>query len=78
MQLIREILYFVLGKNLFFRLVSRVYLALYRAGHPGKTEVILTMPYSTQFNLSLAYTPDVVYPCKEIETLMKEKSYLNR
>lgn len=36
-------------------------------GRKGKIEVIPTKPYSTQFDLSLAYTPGVAYPCKEIE-----------
>ena len=34
---------------------------------PGKIEVIPTKPYYTQFDLSLAYTPGVAFPCKEIE-----------
>lgn len=33
----------------------------------GKVEVIPTKPYSTQFDLSLAYTPGVAFPCLEIE-----------
>ncbi len=36
-------------------------------GRRGKVEVIPTKPYSTQFDLSLAYTPGVAYPCLEIE-----------
>jgi malate dehydrogenase (oxaloacetate-decarboxylating)(NADP+) len=36
-------------------------------GRRGKIEVIPTKPYSTQFDLSLAYTPGVAYPCLEIE-----------
>jgi len=36
-------------------------------GRPGKIEVIPTVPYSTQYDLALAYTPGVAYPCKEIE-----------
>jgi malate dehydrogenase (oxaloacetate-decarboxylating)(NADP+) len=36
-------------------------------GRHGKIEVIPTKPYSTQFDLSLAYTPGVAYPCLEIE-----------
>ncbi|MFO7617425.1 MAG: NADP-dependent malic enzyme, partial [Bacteroidales bacterium] len=36
-------------------------------GRPGKIEVIPTVPYSTQYDLSLAYTPGVAFPCKEIE-----------
>ncbi len=36
-------------------------------GRKGKVEVIPTKPYSTQFDLSLAYTPGVAYPCLEIK-----------
>jgi malate dehydrogenase (oxaloacetate-decarboxylating)(NADP+) len=36
-------------------------------GRRGKVEVIPTKPYSTQFDLSLAYTPGVAFPCLEIE-----------
>ena len=36
-------------------------------GRPGKLEVIPTKSYSTQKDLSLAYTPGVAYPCLEIE-----------
>jgi len=36
-------------------------------GRRGKIEVIPTKPYSTQFDLSMAYTPGVAYPCLEIE-----------
>jgi malate dehydrogenase (oxaloacetate-decarboxylating)(NADP+) len=36
-------------------------------GRHGKIEVIPTKPYDTQFDLSLAYTPGVAYPCLEIE-----------
>jgi malate dehydrogenase (oxaloacetate-decarboxylating)(NADP+) len=36
-------------------------------GRHGKIEVIPTKPYSTQFDLSMAYTPGVAYPCLEIE-----------
>lgn len=35
-------------------------------GRPGKIEVIPTKPYSTQRDLSLAYTPGVADPCREI------------
>lgn len=34
---------------------------------PGKIEVIPTKPYSTQRDLSLAYSPGVAIPCLEIE-----------
>ncbi|MCX6326977.1 MAG: hypothetical protein NT144_10080 [Bacteroidia bacterium] len=33
----------------------------------GKVEVIPTKPYFTQYDLSLAYTPGVAFPCLEIE-----------
>ena len=36
-------------------------------GKPGKIEVIPTKPYSTQNDLSLAYSPGVAEPCLEIE-----------
>ena len=36
-------------------------------GRPGKIEVIPTKPYSTQRDLSLAYSPGVADPCLEIE-----------
>ena len=36
-------------------------------GRPGKIEVIPTKPYSTQMDLSLAYSPGVAEPCLEIE-----------
>jgi malate dehydrogenase (oxaloacetate-decarboxylating)(NADP+) len=36
-------------------------------GRHGKIEVIPTKPHGTQFDLSLAYTPGVAYPCLEIE-----------
>ena len=36
-------------------------------GKPGKIEVVPTKPYSTQMDLSLAYSPGVTEPCLEIE-----------
>lgn len=36
-------------------------------GRKGKVEVVPTKPYGTQYDLSLAYTPGVAYPCLEIE-----------
>src|ERR1043165_8516144 len=36
-------------------------------GKPGKIEVIPTKPYSTQRDLTLAYSPGVAEPCLEIE-----------
>lgn len=42
-------------------------LKYHSSGRPGKIEVIPTKPYSTQYDLSLAYSPGVALPCKEIE-----------
>jgi malate dehydrogenase (oxaloacetate-decarboxylating)(NADP+) len=39
----------------------------HKMGKPGKIEVIPTKPYSTQTDLSLAYSPGVAEPCLEIE-----------
>ncbi len=36
-------------------------------GRPGKIEVVPTKPYSTQKDLSMAYSPGVAEPCLEIE-----------
>ena len=36
-------------------------------GRPGKIEVVPTKPHSTQYDLSLAYTPGVAEPCLEIQ-----------
>jgi malate dehydrogenase (oxaloacetate-decarboxylating)(NADP+) len=42
-------------------------LAYHTQGRKGKIEVIPTKPCKTQRDLSLAYTPGVAQPCKEIE-----------
>ncbi len=39
----------------------------HRQGRPGKTETLPTKPYSSQHDLSLAYSPGVAYPCLEIK-----------
>lgn len=36
-------------------------------GRHGKIEVIPTKPYNSQYDLSLAYTPGVAFPCLEIQ-----------
>lgn len=41
-------------------------LALHAAGNPGKYEIRPTKPLSTPHDLSLAYTPGVAAPCREI------------
>jgi malate dehydrogenase (oxaloacetate-decarboxylating)(NADP+) len=41
-------------------------LAYHTRGRPGKIEVVPTKPCRTQADLSLAYTPGVAEPCREI------------
>lgn len=42
-------------------------LLYHEEGRPGKIEVVPTKAYSTQKDLSLAYSPGVAYPCLEIK-----------
>ena len=42
-------------------------LSYHRTGRPGKVEVVSTKPCATARDLSLAYTPGVAEPCREIE-----------
>jgi malate dehydrogenase (oxaloacetate-decarboxylating)(NADP+) len=42
-------------------------LKYHSSGKPGKIEVVPTKPYSSQRDLSLAYSPGVAEPCLEIE-----------
>ena len=42
-------------------------LRYHRDGRPGKVELGITKPCATQADLSLAYTPGVAEPCREIE-----------
>jgi len=46
---------------------KEVSLEYHNGKRPGKVEIIPTKPFKTQFDLSLAYTPGVAYPCLEIE-----------
>jgi malate dehydrogenase (oxaloacetate-decarboxylating)(NADP+) len=39
----------------------------HECGRPGKIEVVPTKPYSTQRDLTLAYSPGVAEPCMEIQ-----------
>lgn len=48
-------------------LFSKDALNYHSEGRKGKMETVPTKPYSTQRDLSLAYTPGVADPCKEIE-----------
>ncbi len=49
-------------------------LEYHRRGRPGKVEVVASKPCITQRDLSLAYTPGVAVPCREIEA-NAEKAY---
>ena len=42
-------------------------LEYHEEGRPGKIQIVPTKPYSTQKDLSLAYSPGVAYPSLEIE-----------
>ena len=46
-------------------------LAYHKNGKPGKIEVKPTKPYSTQTDLSLAYSPGVAFPCLEIQKISR-------
>ena len=54
-------------------------LEYHRRGRPGKLEVVPSKPCLTQRDLSLAYTPGVAIPCKEIEACPEDAySYTGR
>lgn len=49
------------------KITKELALLYHSQGKPGKIEVVPTKPYSTQTDLSLAYSPGVAEPCLEIE-----------
>ncbi len=49
------------------KITKEAALRYHSEGKPGKIEVVPTKPYSTQTDLSLAYSPGVAEPCLEIE-----------
>lgn len=49
------------------KITKEAALEYHENGRPGKIEVTPTKPYSTQTDLSLAYSPGVAYPCLEIQ-----------
>ena len=49
------------------KVTKEMALKYHRNGKPGKIEVVPTKPYSSQSDLSLAYSPGVAFPCLEIE-----------
>ncbi|MCP9611668.1 NADP-dependent malic enzyme [Coprobacter tertius] len=56
------------------KITKEAALLYHSQGKPGKIEVVPTKPYSTQLDLSLAYSPGVAEPCLEIEK-DPEKAY---
>jgi malate dehydrogenase (oxaloacetate-decarboxylating)(NADP+) len=46
---------------------KEVALLYHTEGRPGKMEVVPSKPCATQWDLSLAYTPGVAEPCREID-----------
>lgn len=49
------------------KITKEMALLYHSQGKPGKIEVVPTKPYSTQTDLSLAYSPGVAEPCLEIQ-----------
>ena len=49
-------------------------LEYHRSGRPGKIEVVATKSLTSQHELSLAYSPGVAEPCREIAA-QPEKAY---
>lgn len=49
------------------KITKEMALQYHEQGKPGKIEVVPTKPYTTQTDLSLAYSPGVAEPCLEIE-----------
>ena len=49
------------------KITKEAALKYHESGRPGKIEVIPTKSHRTQTDLSLAYSPGVAFPCKEIE-----------
>ena len=49
------------------KVTKEMALDYHKEGKPGKIEIVPTKPYSSQSDLSLAYSPGVAYPCLEIE-----------
>ena len=49
------------------KITKEMALDYHKIGKPGKIETIPTKPYSSQSDLSLAYSPGVAYPCLEIK-----------
>ena len=53
-------------KNMAEKISKKEALAYHSEGRPGKIEVVPTKQHSSQRELSLAYSPGVAEPCKQI------------
>lgn len=53
------------------KITKEAALLYHSMGKPGKIEVVPTKPYTTQTDLSLAYSPGVAEPCLEIEKIRR-------
>ena len=49
------------------KVTKEMALDYHKQGKPGKIEVVPTKPYSSQSDLSLAYSPGVAFPCLDIQ-----------
>lgn len=49
------------------KVTKQMALDYHKQGKPGKIEIVPTKPYSSQSDLSLAYSPGVAYPCLDIK-----------
>ena len=49
------------------KITKEMALEYHKIGKPGKVETVPTKPYSSQSDLSLAYSPGVAFPCLEIQ-----------
>ena len=61
------------------KVTKKMALDYHHNGRPGKIETVPTKSYSSQHDLSLAYSPGVAYPCLEIEQQSKDAyEYTNK
>ena len=54
------------------KVTKEMALDYHKLGRPGKIETVPTKPYSSQNDLSLAYSPGVAYPCLEIKVTQQD------
>lgn len=53
--------------NRMMKVTRQAALEYHKQPKPGKIETVPTKPHATQYDLALAYSPGVAYPCQEIE-----------